>query len=83
MADEQSRAEALDDEKFDDMLDRDPPVALLDNTADAEGDDVEADIGETGDEMEGILAEPDRDPAADVYGSGIAPEEAAMHVEDG
>jgi hypothetical protein len=81
MADEQDRAEALDDEKFDDVEEQAPPVALLDNTADAEGADVEADIGETGDELEGILGERERDPAPDVDGAGVAPEEAAMHIE--
>jgi hypothetical protein len=81
MADEQDRAEALDDDKFDDADEPAPPVPLLDNTADAEGADVEADVGETGDEVEGTLADPERDPAPDVDGAGIAPEEAAMHIE--
>jgi hypothetical protein len=81
MNDEQTKAEALDDDKFDDLEEVAPDVALVDNTADADGA-VELDAGETGDSVEGHLAESERDPAPNVDGAEVAPEEAAMHVVD-
>lgn len=85
MTDEQDRAERLDDDKFDEVDEEPtPPVALLDNTADAEGSGAGTDLdaGETGDELEGVRGEADDDPAPDYYGAGIPAEEAAMHIED-
>jgi hypothetical protein len=84
MADEQDRAERLDDEKFDDVFEKEPPIPLVDNTADiGDGATTDLDEGETGDELEGILGEADDDPAPDFYGAGVPAEEAAMHIEEG
>jgi hypothetical protein len=88
MADEQDRAEALDDDKFDDIDDDRPPVALVDQTADADPDTApigaaELDAGETGSSMDGVLGEPDPDDDP-LYPDLVppAPEEDAMHVVD-
>jgi hypothetical protein len=82
MADEQDRAEALDEDKLDDAGDPAPEVQLVDNTADSDpgvGSD-EADAGESGDWMEGRLAEEDDDPQPNFDGADVPAEEAAMHV---
>jgi len=85
MADEQDRAEALDDDKFDDIDDDRADIELVDQTADADpgiGSD-ELDAGESGSSIDGVLAEdePDDDPLySDLQPP--APEESAMHVVD-
>lgn len=86
MADEQDRAEALDDDTFDEIDDDRPRVALVDQTADADPGVApigaeEVDAGETGSSMDGILGEPD--PDEDPLYSDLAPpapEEDAMHI---
>lgn len=83
MPDEQDRAEALDDEKFDDIEDDRPDIELVDETADADpglGSD-ELDGGESGSSIDGVLGEtdPDDDPLySDLQPP--APEESAMHI---
>lgn len=88
MADEQDRAEALDDDKFDDIDDDRAAVSLVDQTADADPGQAdlgaeELDAGESGSSMDGVLGEPDPDDDP-LYPDLVppAPEEGAMHVVD-
>lgn len=91
MADEQDRAEALDDDKLEDdphvgAADERAGIDVMDQTADA--DPSIADSGravidelETGDDLDGVRGEPDvaPDPA---HTEGPAPEVSAMHLTD-
>jgi hypothetical protein len=86
MADEQDKAEALDEEKLTTDEPQPDPVDLVDQTADADPGAAEVgrseiDAGEAGDAMVGIEDDPDRWP--DVARDEVpAPEVAAMHVVD-
>lgn len=86
MPDEQDRAEALDDDKGAFPSDEDRGIEVIDQTADADpgaadlGTD-EIDRGETGDDLDGVVAELDEgdDP---FHTEEPAPEVAAMHVTE-
>jgi hypothetical protein len=83
MPDEQDRAESLDDDKGAFPADETPVIDVLDQTADADPGTAEAfiDDDETGNDLVGVEAEPDRgdDP---YHTEEPAPEVAAMHLTD-
>jgi hypothetical protein len=86
MPDEQDSAEALDDDKGAFPDDSSPGVDIFDQTADANpgvadlGRDL-IDDGETGNEIDGVEAEPDNgtDP---FHTEEPSPEVAAMHITE-
>lgn len=86
MPDEQDRAEALDEDKGAFEPDERAAIDLVDQTADADPGVADAgrseiDLGESGDEMDGVLDDPDN--AADPFhAEEPAPEVAAMHITD-